>query len=153
VAPWSPFTFSLSRQFHFAAPPEEVWAVLERFDSYPGWCNWLREFAAEGPGLADGTVLRGVVTPPLPYRMRLQVHIVTARRPSLVLADVAGDLRGTARLVLAADGDGSVATLRWRVDLVQRPMRAAALVARPLLAWGHDRVVDATVAGFRRVLG
>jgi hypothetical protein len=36
--------------------------------------------------------------------------------------------------------------------MMQRPMRVAARVAPPVLRWGHDRVVDATVAGFRRHL-
>jgi hypothetical protein len=36
--------------------------------------------------------------------------------------------------------------------MMQRPMRLAARVAYPLLRWGHDRVVEATVAGFRRQL-
>jgi len=31
-------------------------------------------------------------------------------------------------------------------------MRIAARVAYPLLRWGHDRVVDATVDGLRRQL-
>jgi hypothetical protein len=35
----------------------------------------------------------------------------------------------------------------------QRPMRLAARLASPLLRWGHDRVVEATVASFRRNLG
>jgi hypothetical protein len=29
-------------------------------------------------------------------------------------------------------------------------MRLASRVGRPLLQWGHDRVVEMTVAGFRR---
>ncbi len=33
--------------------------------------------------------------------------------------------------------------------MMQRPMRLAALAAYPLLRWGHDLVVDATVRGFR----
>jgi hypothetical protein len=36
--------------------------------------------------------------------------------------------------------------------MMQRPMRAAARVASPVLRWGHDRVVAATVSGFRRQL-
>jgi hypothetical protein len=31
-------------------------------------------------------------------------------------------------------------------------MRIAARIAKPLLQWGHDRVVDATVDSFRRQL-
>jgi hypothetical protein len=30
------------------------------------------------------------------------------------------------------------------------PLRVAAHVAHPLMRWGHDRVVDMAVAGFRR---
>ncbi len=36
--------------------------------------------------------------------------------------------------------------------MMQRPMRLADRVAHPLLQWGHDRVVDVTVTGFRRHL-
>ena len=36
--------------------------------------------------------------------------------------------------------------------MMQRPMRLAARVAHPVLRWGHDRVVEMTVNGFRRHL-
>jgi hypothetical protein len=36
--------------------------------------------------------------------------------------------------------------------MMQRPMRIAARVAHPILCWGHDRVVEATVQSFSRVL-
>jgi hypothetical protein len=36
--------------------------------------------------------------------------------------------------------------------MTQLSMRVAARFAHPLLRWGHDRVVDATVAAFRRQL-
>ena len=42
--------------------------------------------------------------------------------------------------------------MSWTIEMRQRPMRLAALVAHPLLRWGHDRVVDATVSSFRRHL-
>ena len=34
--------------------------------------------------------------------------------------------------------------------MMQRPMRLAATIAAPLLRWGHEHVVNATVNGFRR---
>jgi len=34
--------------------------------------------------------------------------------------------------------------------MMQAPMRSVARFAHPLLRWGHDRVVDATVSSFRR---
>jgi hypothetical protein len=39
------------------------------------------------------------------------------------------------------------------VEVMQRPLRAAARVAPGLLRWSHDRVVEATVRSFRTRLG
>jgi hypothetical protein len=36
--------------------------------------------------------------------------------------------------------------------MMQRPMRLASRFGRPLLQWGHDRVVESTVDGFRHRL-
>ena len=38
----------------------------------------------------------------------------------------------------------------WTVEMRQPAMRLASRFGRPLLQWGHDRVVEMTVAGFRR---
>jgi hypothetical protein len=65
---------------------------------------------------------------------------------------VHGDLEGVAHLVLDPDGKGTQASVSWRIEMMQRPMRMAARYARPVLCWGHDRVVDVTVASFRRHL-
>jgi len=40
----------------------------------------------------------------------------------------------------------------WSIEMMQRPMRMAARLAHPLMRWGHDRVVETTVAGYRRHL-
>jgi hypothetical protein len=34
--------------------------------------------------------------------------------------------------------------------MVSTPLRIAAIVAYPLMRWGHDRVVEMAVAGFRQ---
>lgn len=36
------------------------------------------------------------------------------------------------------------------LEMRSPPLRAAARVAYPLMRWGHDRVVDMAVAGFRQ---
>src|SRR3990170_2444276 len=99
----SPYVVKYERGFSLPAPPQEVWSAVELFERFESWWGWLGELRVEGPGLKAGSVLHGVVAPPLPYRMRLRV----------VLADC-------------------------------DPPR--------VMRWGHDRVVDATVAGFRRHL-
>ena len=52
------------------------------------------------------------------------------------------------RLLIVARGERAT----WTLEMMQAPMRMAARIAYPLLRWGHDRVVDATVDGFRRHL-
>jgi uncharacterized protein YndB with AHSA1/START domain len=150
--PGSPCVIDYTHQFRFAVPPAELWAAIENTDRFEGWWGWLHDFRLEGPGLASGSVLRGVVAPPVPYRMALSVVLSDCRRPHRIDADVHGDLEGVAHLVLDPDGKGTQASVSWRIEMMQRPMRMAARYARPVLCWGHDRVVDVTVASFRRHL-
>jgi hypothetical protein len=138
--------------FMFPVPVAQLWARLVQVDRFSSWWSWLREFSVEGSGLEHGTVLHGVVAPPLPYRMRLDVVLDECVPERLITAFVHGDLEGTARLTF--DGDDAEARVHatWTIEMMQRPMRVAAKFAYPLLRWGHDRVVDATVDGFRRHL-
>jgi carbon monoxide dehydrogenase subunit G len=148
----SPYMIEYAGRFSFPVPPQEVWSAVERFERFETWWGWLRELRVEGPGLAAGSVLHGVVAPPLRYRMRLRVELVTCDPPRSIDASVDGDLVGHARLVLEPEGEGTRASVAWTIEMMQRPMRVAARVAFPVLRWGHDRVVEATVAGFRRHL-
>ena len=138
--------------FTFPVPVAELWATMVRVDCFSSWWSWLHEFSVEGQGLEQGTVLHGVVAPPLPYRMRLDVVVEECVPERLVRALVHGDLEGAARLTFDGDDAETRAHATWTVEMMQRSMRLAATVAHPLLHWGHDRVVDATVDGFRRRL-
>lgn len=138
--------------FRFDAPPERLWDTIERTDDFHRWWGWLGDFRIDGGGLETGSVLMGIVSPPLPYRMRVRVELEDCVRPESIDAAVHGDLEGRAHLELAADGDATIASVTWTIEMMQAPMRLAARVALPLLRWGHDRVVDATVLGFRRQL-
>jgi uncharacterized protein YndB with AHSA1/START domain len=138
--------------FSLEVPPERVWQAIERFERFETWWGWLEEFRIEGAGLVDGAELHGVVSPPLPYHMRLCVILDRCSRPKSIDATIHGDLEGTARLRLEPDHDGTRAEVAWTIEMIQRPMRLAARVAYPLLRWGHDRVVEMTVVDFRRHL-
>lgn len=148
----SPYVIEYEGTFHLDLPPDEVWAIISRTDRFEAWWGWLRELETEGRGLETGSVLRGVVVPPLPYRMRLDVVLASSARPRRIDAVVTGDLRGEATLTFTPDGDGTEATVGWTIEMMQRPMRLAARLAHPLLRWGHDLVVQATVENFRRLL-
>jgi len=141
------------RTHDFAVTPDELWEAIGRTGDYERWWPWLAQFDLEGDGLVAGSVLRGVVSPPVPYRMRIEVELVRCVPGRAIDAVVSGDLRGDARLRLRPIDEGTEAEVSWSVEMTQRPMRIASVVGRPLLQWGHDRVIEITVAGFRRHLG
>ena len=140
------------RAYEFATTPEELWDTIQEVDEFQQWWSWLEEFHLDGDTLQAGSVLTGVVAPPLPYRMRIRVEIVHCEPPARIDAVIHGDLEGKGRLELGPSDLGTRAEVEWTVEMMQRPMRLASRVARPLLQWGHDRVVELTVAGFRRRL-
>lgn len=139
-------------RFSFDVPREVIWRSIEHCERFEAWWSWLREFRLEGPGLVAGAVLHGVVSPPVPYTMRIRVVLDHCTAPSRIDATVHGDLEGEAHLVLEPHDRGTWAEASWTVEMKQRPMRLAARVAYPFMRWGHDRVIEATVAGMRRYL-
>jgi len=148
--PGSPYVIEYQRTFRFPIPPEELWDYLERVDRFETRLNWLSEFRLVGDGLRSGSVLHGVISPPVPYRMRVNVDLDVCEPPSLIDAAVHGDLEGHARLRLRPADGGTDVAATWAFEMMQRPMRIAARIAHPVLRWGHDRVVEVTVNAFRR---
>jgi uncharacterized protein YndB with AHSA1/START domain len=136
--------------FRFDLPPDQLWHQIEGVDQFESWWPWLTEFRAEGGGLSEGAVLHGTVSPPLPYRMRIRIVFTRCRPAALIDATVSGDLAGPAHLRFHPDGGGSRVEVAWDLEMRQPAMRVACRFGRPLLQWGHDRVVEMTVAGFRR---
>ena len=132
VAP-SPCVIEYQHTFAFPVGVERCWAAMTRFDSFGSWWPWLHEFSMEGTVLEVGTVLHGMVEPPLPYRMRIDVvvdHCEPARR---IGATVHGDLEGPAVLSLDGDDHETVVHAAWTVEMMQTPMRLAARIGHPLL--------------------
>lgn len=150
--PESPYVVEYAATFTFAATPAQVWAVLERFETLAVTWPWLRELRVDGTGLQQGTIVSGVVAPPLPYQMRLDVVLDDCAPAECISASVHGDLEGSAHIAFDTDGSETRADARWTIEMMQPGMRLAARFAPRLLRWGHDRVVANTVNGLRRHL-
>lgn len=136
--------------FWFPVGPDDMWATIERFDRFESWWAWLRDFDTDSDRLVAGNVLHATVLPPVPYRLRLDIRLESSLPPQVVEATVDGDVRGVAVVRLAPVDGGTEVTAAWSLDMRSAPLRLAALVAYPLMRWGHDRVVEMAVAGFRR---
>jgi uncharacterized protein YndB with AHSA1/START domain len=143
---------SYRREFEFSVSPAELWDVIREVDQFEVWWPWLEEFRLEGSSLEKGAVFHGLIAPPLPYRMRIQIELTQCEPPRRIDAQIHGDLEGEASLELRAREHGSSVEVAWTVEMMQRPMRLADRMAHHVLQWGHDRVVEITVAGFRRRL-
>jgi hypothetical protein len=136
--------------YRFDLAPDQLWDRLEEAEQFENWWPWLTDFGIEGDGLSAGSILSGVVTPPLPYRMRLRIELVECQRLHAIDATIGGDLIGDAHLRFRPEGGGTWVDVVWTVEMQQPAMRLASRIGRPVLQWGHDRVVEMTVAGFRR---
>ncbi len=146
------FDISYAGSFRFPVAPEELWTLVEDPGHFEQWWGWLHEVECSDPRIVSGSVLTGVIDPPVPFAMWTQVVIDEYERLRHITASVTGDIKGAAHLDTSAAAGGTQVEIGWDVEMMQRRMRMAALVARPLLQWGHDRVVEAAVRGFSRRL-
>ncbi len=147
-----PSPFEFEGRWRFSVAPEELWQAFCQTERFPQWWPWLRTL--ESAGLVEGGVSHCVVRAPVPYALSFTVAILELAPPRAVVAAVSGDLEGPARLDVVAQPGGSEARLSWVLDVRSPLLRAAALVARPLMNWGHNWVVDTGVRQFRsRALG
>jgi hypothetical protein len=149
----SPYVILYRGAFSFPLSPCDMWNELERPDRLARGRRWVEVRQVDPRGLQPGAALLCVVEPPLPYRMSLEVVVVEASRCEFVEVEIHGDLEGHAELRLEPAGEGTRASVSWQLEMTQPRMRAAARVVRPILRWGHDRVVDAAARGFRRHVG
>jgi len=136
------------RRFAFDQPPDEVWATMARTSEFTRWWPWLRRLDAEG--LVTGDVWSCHIQPPLPYFLRFTIALDEVVPGEWVRATVAGDITGTATLTLdPTEGGGSEARLVSDLAPASSVLRAFAVVARPLVVWGHDWVLGEGIRQFR----
>lgn len=136
-----PGPFESDRAWTFVVPADELWSAIAAVDSYQRWWPWLRTFDA-GAGLVAGETWRCVVQPPLPYHVRFSVVLHEIEPNRCADATVEGDVRGWARLTVDDDGAGCRARLESALEPANPFLRRFARVARPLVKWGHDWVLD-----------
>ena len=142
--------FRLDRRFVFDREPDAVWAVLSRPQDYPRWWTWLRSVDADSDGLTEGTTARCLIRAPVPFTLRLELHVDRVVPGRSVEVSAGGDLVGTGALELAPHPTGTEARLVWDLEAHQRLLRAAGLLSRPLLQWGQDWVVRTGARQFRQ---
>jgi uncharacterized protein YndB with AHSA1/START domain len=136
------------RRFAFSQPPDEVWAAMSSTGDYTRWWPWLRRL--EASGLVAGDVWSCHIQPPLPYFLRFTIALDDVVPGELARASITGDIVGTAEFTLApTDGGGCEGRLVSDLEPSSAVLRAFAVVARPLVVWGHDWVLDEGIRQFQ----
>jgi len=111
-------------------------------EHYPDWWRQVRAVVRLGPD--DARVL---CRSTLPYTLDLVLHAVSREAPVLEVA-VSGDLHGTVRWRLTPEPGGTRMDFEQDVEVVGA-LAWASVVARPLLAWNHHRMMAGCLAGLR----
>ncbi len=140
--------FRLDRSFVFDREPDAVWAALSSPEDYPRWWTWLR--SVEADGLTEGSTAHCLIRAPVPFTLRLELHIDRVVPGRRVEVTASGDLSGTGALDVLTHPGGTEARLVWDLEPHRRLLRAAGLLSRPMLQWGQDWVVATGARQFRR---
>jgi hypothetical protein len=135
------------RRFRFDAERSVVWAAVARVDRYQDWWPWLRDF--DGAALREGERWSCVIRAPLPYSLRFDVVLVEVVERRLVRARVDGDITGWARLTAVDREPGCEVRLMSALRPANTTLRLLARVARPVVTFGHDWVLDTGASAFR----
>lgn len=136
-----PAMFRSDRRWRFDVPRDELWDRINATEEYPDWWPWLRDFDADA-GLERGSSWRCAVSPPLPYVVRFVIGFDHVEVGRVVETTVTGDVDGSARLTLDDDGTGSRARLVSALRPANPLLRGFGAVARPLVEYGHDWILD-----------
>lgn len=126
--------------------PETVWSLINGAEHFRSWWPWLRQF--EGGGLSVADEWRCTVQPPVPYLVRFRVVIDHVEPPSLVRAQVFGDVVGDATLTLDPATTGCVALLHSSLAPGNTALAVVSRFAAPLARFGHDWVLDSAARQF-----
>ncbi|MFF2304531.1 SRPBCC family protein [Streptomyces sp. NPDC058128] len=134
--------------WRLAAPPDAVYAVLERAEEYPRWWPQVREVVP-----ADDTTGTARFRSLLPYDL-----VVTARAlrrdPAARVLEVGlgGDLEGWARWTLTPEGTGTHALYEQEVEVRARLLRALAVPGRPVFRANHALMMRGGRRGIEALL-
>ncbi|MGI8662048.1 MAG: hypothetical protein ACR2LQ_02420 [Acidimicrobiales bacterium] len=134
------------RRYRFGVEPAELWSKLTSVEDYRSWWPWLVGFDAGG--FQTGERWACVVQPPLPYSLRFDLVIGDVIVERSVTATIEGDIIGHARLDLAPSGEGSDLRLTSQLAPSNAMLRVVARIAKPVVRFGHDWVIDTGLRQF-----
>lgn len=131
-------------RWHIAAPIEQVWDAIVHSEN---WTQWWKAVASveeleTGEAGGVGNIRRFVWKTPLKYTLTFETRVIHIQDPVLLEATATGDAEGHGLWQLAATDRGTEICYTWTVRTTQRWMNALAAIARPLLEWNHNLIME-----------
>ena len=136
--------------------PQEVYAVLSEARLLPAW--WMGVYLAVEPFDGEwepprvGGRVRAVARGFLPYRLHFVLESTALEPGSVVEVRIRGDLDGTWRAVLSADGRGTRVDIEEQVIAEKPLIRFLSPLLKPLFAWNHLWTTPRGEAGLKAYL-
>jgi hypothetical protein len=146
AAPGLPGAITTVHRYELPLEPTTEWSLIKGVGRYRSWWPWLRQF--EGGGLSVGDEWYCTVQPPVPYVVRFRVGIDDVEPPSLVRAQVFGDVVGHAPLMPEPAPDGCVAVLHGSLAPGNTALAVVSRFAAPIAKFGHDWALDSAARQF-----
>jgi len=135
------------RRDRFDVSAEQLWARLGAVDEYRSWWPWLRQCDARC--LAVGEEWHCAVQAPLSYRLHFTLHLDEVDEGRAVGATVSGDIVGSARFEISADGTGCILRLVSALSPHATVLQALTVMARPVAQRSHDWVLGTGISQLR----
>jgi len=146
--------FSLVTDWHFEAPIERVWALIEATEAWPQWWRAVKkvERLREGDAEGVGAVHRITWTTALPYTLTFDVETIRVDRLDEIEGRAFGELDGCGVWTFHAEPEGTHVRYLWRVDVTKPWMRLLSPLLRPVFEWNHHKVMNWGLEGARKWL-
>ncbi len=134
---WSHYRFTTV--WDVPAPPDTVFAALERAEDYPRWWPQVREITG-----IDGAAVTARFRSFLPYDLVVTIRESRRDPVSRILeGTLTGDLEGWARWTVTPHADGSRAVYEQEVDVRRRLLRRLAVPGRLVFRANHAAMMRA----------
>lgn len=134
-------------EWHVAAPPEPIFNAIADARTYPDWWRPVYLDVETDGSPAVGRVSTQHFKGRLPYELRTRSRIVELDAPSVVAAEVEGDLSGYGRWTLTPTASGTHVRFDWRVYADRPLLRLLTPVLRPAFRWNHNWAITRAMDG------
>jgi uncharacterized protein YndB with AHSA1/START domain len=134
-------------EWDVAAPAEAVFDAIADATTYPEWWKPVYIDVEADGAPAVGVVSRQHFKGRLPYHLRTTSTITRLERPTMVEADVTGDLRGRGLWTLTPRDGATHVRFDWRVFADKAILRVLTPVLRPAFRWNHNWAIQRAMEG------